>query len=152
MHEDGHIISVGAYTHWMNGPNLNLWIEKIVHHAHEAACARGNPEAPDVPLDPKTTFSIVHIDAYPVHIDKVFIAWMKANYATLLLVYVPANCTGVMQIGHLMYNRPLKHHFTSEHMAYLTSSVSEELESGEDVQNIKFDTAVSKRAGRAMLW
>ena len=50
VHEDGNIISVGAHTHWMNLPNLKLWIDKIVYPAHEAACSQGNPEAPDVPL------------------------------------------------------------------------------------------------------
>ena len=24
VHKDGHILSVGAHTHWMNGPNLQL--------------------------------------------------------------------------------------------------------------------------------
>ena len=77
---------------------------------------------------------------------------MKANYPKLLLVFVPANCTGVMQTGDLLYNCPLKHHFASEHMAYLTSYVSEQMENGEDVQNTKFDTAVGNCACCAMRW
>ena len=63
VQEDGDIISLGMHTHCMNAPNLKLWIEKIVHPAHEAASACGNPDVPNVPLDPKTTFSISHIDA-----------------------------------------------------------------------------------------
>ena len=37
-------------------------------------------------------------------------------------------------------------------MAYLTSCVTEQMESGVDVQSIEFDTAVRKCAGHAMQW
>lgn len=129
----------------MNAPVLRSRDAAVVWPAHIAACARGDSNKLCVPLDPKTTHSIVHI-------DKEFVLWMKEEYPQLLLVYVPANCTGVMQLGHVIYNRPLTHRFTLEHMQFLTDCVLEQVEEGKDAADIKFDKAVSKGAKRAMQW
>ena len=150
---DGHIITAGGHTHWMNPPALKLWITEIVWPAHVAACQRGAPGAPGMPLDPLVAHSVVHIDAYPVHIDKMFIAWLKKHYPQLLPLFVPANCTGKMQVADVLYNRPLKSAFTALQMKYLTDCVVEQVSEGVAVSDISFATKkVSVAAGEALPW
>jgi hypothetical protein len=65
--------------------------------------------------DPWRERSIVHIDVYPVHTASVLRAWLHSEYkGILMLVYVPANCTSVMQVADVSLNRPFKAKYTSE--------------------------------------
>jgi hypothetical protein len=125
-----------------------LWIEQIVWPAHEAACERDSTD--ERPLDPLKEYSIVHMDAYPVHIERKFIDWTQHHpkYKQLLLIYVPANCTSVMQVGDVAYNRPFKAIFTREHMQHLTQNVQEQLAAGVEAKNIRFEKRVPSVQGR----
>ena len=47
-------------------------------YIHSACCC-----TPDAVLDPLKEYSIVHIDAYPFHIERNFIAWLHEEYKQL---------------------------------------------------------------------
>lgn len=143
--ETGHILCAGDKSHWTNASTLRLWIEQIVWPKHVADCeARG--------LDPLKAKSIVHIDAYPVHLSAEFREWIKRKYPQLLLVYVPANCTSKVQIADLVLNRPLKSDYTRRHMLFCMKECRLQMAKGLTASQVKFDVVVSKCAGAAMSW
>lgn len=142
----GHVICAGHKKHWTNLSTLKLWIAQIVYLKHVVHCKACG-------IDPMTAKSIVHIDAYPVHISEVFRAFMRSSYPQLFLAYVPANCTSQMQVADVGLNRPLKADYTDRHMLYLVH------EGGKQTWNaarahckIQFSDTVSKCAGRAVEW
>jgi hypothetical protein len=99
----------GDSNHWTVLETLRVWIHVIVWESHKQACEAAGQ-------DPLQSKSIVHIDAYSVHISSAFMKWMRQEYPQLLLVFVPACCTSEMQIADVAYNRPLKHAFSQYHM------------------------------------
>ena len=68
--------------------------------------------------------------------------WMKEQYPQLMLVYVPANCTSVMRIADIVYNRPLKHAFSPHHMASMIESAKTQLDNEVDAQSVSFKDIV----------
>lgn len=51
---------------------------------------------------------LLHWDMAPIHISKAFKAWLKENFAQILITYVDANTTGANQLCDTVLNRPLK--------------------------------------------
>ena len=140
-----NIVCAGDPTHWMNASTLRLWIDLIVVPGHEAQCkAHG--------LDPAKAKSIVHFDAYPVHISAEFLDWIKRTFPFLILIYVPANCTSKMQVADVALNRPLKADYTNRHMRFLATVCREQMAAGVEAAQVRFETAVSKCAGAALSW
>jgi hypothetical protein len=143
----GHILCAGNKKHWTNLSTLKLWISQIVFPSHKACCERDG-------LNPLTAKSIVHIDAYPVHLSDAFRRFMKTQYPQLLLVYVPANCTSVMQVADVVLNRPLKSDYTNRHMLFLVGECGKQMMDavGEQEVKIKFSAAVSSCAAHSLSW
>jgi DDE superfamily endonuclease len=138
--QSGHIVCAGDSSHWINASTQRLWVSSVVWPAHVRACKA-------VGLDPKQAKSILHFDAYPVHIAKEFIEWMKAEYPQLILVYVPANCTSKMQIADVVLNRPLKSDYTNQQVQFLVLQCREQMANGRSAAQVKWC-----RSAQALLW
>lgn len=141
----GYLLCAGDGSHWMNESTLRLWIILVVWAAHKKACeAEG--------IDHMDSYSILHFDAYPVHIAKGFREWLHDNYPQILLVYVPASCTSVMQFADVVLNRPLKAAFTRKHTDFLIGYYRRQMIDGIMPSDVAFSDVVSKSAGRALSW
>ena len=141
----GHVVCAGHGTHWMNESSLRSWVAMVVWPYHMRVCkAQGR--------DPSTTKGIIHFDAYPVHTADKFRQWLKEFYPMLLLVYVPAKCTSKMQIAEVAYNRTLKAVFTAQHQQFMMQECRRQMAEWRTAAQVKFSDAVSKCAGRALVW
>ncbi|KIJ31233.1 hypothetical protein M422DRAFT_102736, partial [Sphaerobolus stellatus SS14] len=48
------------------------------------------------------------IDCWSVHRSEEFCRWMAENHPNIILLYIPANCTGIFQPCDVGMQRPLK--------------------------------------------
>ena len=111
---------------------------------HEARCKASG-------LDLAKCKSIVHFDAYPVHISEKFRNWVK-EFPFLILIYVPTNCSSKMQVADVALNRPLKADHTHRHMRFSATACREQLAAGVEAAQVRFEADVSKCAGAALSW
>lgn len=70
---------------------------------------------------------VLILDCWSVHISKRFLEWMARNHPQIRLLFVPANCTGVMQPCDLAGQRELKCALRSIGTLYASVQVQEEL-------------------------
>jgi hypothetical protein len=54
------------------------------------------------------------IDCWSVHISKEFRSWIKRNHPEIHLLFIPANCTSILQHIDVILQRPFKHAFYQE--------------------------------------
>lgn len=52
---------------------------------------------------------VLYLDCWTVHRSKEFRAWMKNDQSHIILIYVPANCTGVFKPCDVLLQRLFKH-------------------------------------------
>ena len=100
-------------------------------------------------VGPSQGQSIVHFDAYPVHIPAEFLDWVGRTFPFLILIYVPANCASKMQVADVALNRPLKADYTNGHMRVATAR-REQMSAGVEAAQVRFETAMSKCAGAVL--
>ena len=111
---------------------------------HEARCKVSG-------LDLAKCKSIVHFDAYPVHISEEFRTWVK-KFPFLILIYVPANFSSKMQVADVALNRPLKADYAHRHMRFLATACREKMAAGVEAVQVRFEADVSKCAGATLSW
>ena len=128
-------------THWMNQPNMRLWVDGPVWNEHVRVCVAATP-----PLDPKVAVGIIHIDAHPVHLSQELRDWLK-KYPQFRLIYVPANCTSELQCVDVVLNKPFKNYMARDYTRWMVSKVDEETEKGTSMKDIKFNELVTQAAG-----
>lgn len=58
---------------------------------------------------PDKQYAILYIDCWSVHRSQDFRDWMKAVHPLILLIYVPATCTGILQPADVGLQRVVKH-------------------------------------------
>jgi hypothetical protein len=51
------------------------------------------------------------LDCRSIHKSKEFLDWMKENHSNTLVIFVPGNCTNVLQPTYVILQFPLKHAF-----------------------------------------
>ena len=52
---------------------------------------------------------VAYIDCWKIHKSKAFLDWARAKYPKLLILFVPAGCTGKFQPADLILQRVFKH-------------------------------------------
>lgn len=88
-----------------------------------------------------------------MHLARDFRQWLHTRFnGMILLVYVPVNCTSVLQFADVVLNRPLKNAFTKKHKGFLTEEHRCKIASGTQPSDVAFSQVVSKAAGNALQW
>lgn len=64
------------------------------------------------------------LDCFAAHRSKEFRDHMAAKHANIIILYIPANCTSVLQPADIFQNRPMKHHIKTSFQYYLVQEVS----------------------------
>ena len=97
----GMVFSVsGTETHWSTHETMHEFVNKIISPFFEQ-------KKKELGLPPEQK-SLWYIDCWSVHRSKDFRDWMAANHKNIVLVFVPANCTGMFQPCNVGIQRPLK--------------------------------------------
>ncbi|KAJ2936155.1 hypothetical protein H1R20_g939, partial [Candolleomyces eurysporus] len=91
---------------------------------------------------PKNQKSILFIDCYPVHAGVEFCTFVFEEFPNVFLIFVPANCTGIMQPADAGLNRVIKHSIRQAALDYLVESHKEQLSEGLTPSQIKFTTSL----------
>ncbi|KAJ7362495.1 hypothetical protein DFH08DRAFT_639504, partial [Mycena albidolilacea] len=75
----------GTKTYWSTHDTMHLLVDDIIAPYFEATKL-------ELGL-PSSQISIWKIDCWSVHKSKEFLAWMKKNHPTIIVLFVPGGCT-----------------------------------------------------------
>ncbi|KAJ2925554.1 hypothetical protein H1R20_g11541, partial [Candolleomyces eurysporus] len=120
-----HFSTLKTMKEWMK-EILQPWVEEYIR-SH------------DLPGNQKL---ILFIDCYPVHISEEFRTYVFKEFPNVFLIFVPANCTGIMQPADVGLNRVIKHSIRQAALDYLVKSHKEQLDKGLTTTQIKFTTSL----------
>ncbi|KAJ9099726.1 hypothetical protein QFC20_005604 [Naganishia adeliensis] len=87
--------------HWGTFQTTKDWVDEIVVRYIEKVKKEKSLQ--------DDQFAILYIDAWAVHRSEAFRDWMREHHPTILLVCVPATCTGVLQPADVGLQRVIKH-------------------------------------------
>ena len=144
---DGTVLCAGGPSHWQNRGSLKVWVEKVCLPVLQAHCDRQG-----VAIAQCEHNAILHIDAYPVHLEAAYREWLREEHPYFHCVFVPAGCTGQIQIADKGINRPFKSYFTAEHTLHMVNQTRAELRAGVKPSDVHFDTRSGVVAPLAMKW
>jgi len=66
--------------------------------------------------------------------------WLKEKYPEYGFVFIPANCTGVMQPADVLLQRPLKHEFRNQYTEWTTQQIRNQIKAGTERKLVNIDT------------
>jgi hypothetical protein len=90
----------------------------------------------------KETKLIWLIDCWSVHKSKELISWVKEKHPEILLIFVLANCTSVLQPADVILQRPFKHAFRKQYDMYTSESIDSQLATNA-AKDVRVDTKMS---------
>jgi hypothetical protein len=68
------------------------------------------------------------LDCWSIHMSKDFTSCVKEKYPQILLIFVPANYTRVLQPADVIIQRPFKHSFRQQFDNYKSQDIGQQLE------------------------
>jgi hypothetical protein len=68
------------------------------------------------------------LDCWNIHMSREFIDWIKEVHPTILLIFIPTNCTSVYQPADVILQRLFKHGFHQQFDNYSTESIGKQLD------------------------
>ena len=95
-----NLVHVQSESHWCTQATLQALLALVFANVQKVCEAKG--------VDSATTYWIFVMDCYAVHISKEFIQWVHETYPCCLLLYIPAACTGWLQLLDLSFNGVFK--------------------------------------------
>jgi hypothetical protein len=106
---------------------------------------------------PATQCSLWKIDCWSVHRSEEFRSWLKRHHPTILLCFVPANCTGLFQPLDVGIQRPMKQCMKRSSHKDVVEEASALLNRGgskeaADPTVLKLDTTVGTLRNRCIGW
>ncbi|KAG7099906.1 hypothetical protein E1B28_001705 [Marasmius oreades] len=120
-------------SHFSTLKTMKEWVENIL-----VPYIQGVIEANDLDQDQK---AILFIDAYPVHTGKDFRVYIYDDHPNIILIFVPANCTGKFQPADVGLQRPIKHSLKQELFRWMAGVHKEQLANGVQAEDFKLTTS-----------
>ncbi|HEV7738636.1 MAG TPA: hypothetical protein VGO47_14845 [Chlamydiales bacterium] len=90
----------GSNNHWSSHKTMHELVDEIIAPYFET-----RKRELGRPIQQK---SIWFIDRWVVHRSREFLDWMREHHPSIIVLFVPANCTGVFQPCDVGIQRPLK--------------------------------------------
>lgn len=81
-------------------------------------------------FDPSTTYWMIIWDVHYSHRDKQTIKDLKENFPTLVILFVPAGCTSLLQPLDISFNKAFKAHVKKSAAAWMASQVTFQINRG----------------------
>jgi hypothetical protein len=83
---------------------------------------------------------VAFIDCWKVHKSKAFLDWAHQKYPKLLILFVPAGCTGKFQPADLILQHMFKHIMHCELNALMARLIKQHLDGGKTVDSFSLNT------------
>ncbi|CAK5261843.1 unnamed protein product [Mycena citricolor] len=94
---------------------------------------------PDLDDDQKW---IIYYDIYPVHTSKELREWIYSTLPNIILVFVPGNCTGLLQPQDVGIQRVAKHKLRQGLMSFLVQCYQAQTSTGIRPEDVKFSSSM----------
>ena len=101
---------------------------------------------------PSSQCSIWMIDCWSVHKSEEFRGWMKISHPTIIISFVPGNCTGVWQPLNVGTQRVLKQSMKRLAHKDIVIETMTHLDSGAPSSTFKLDTSLGTLRDRSVAW
>jgi len=110
-------------SHWSTLQTMQQYVELVLLPYRGRQIA-----AYSLPAD---ATMIVVLDVWSVHKSVEFRSWIKQKYPFLQLIFVPANCTSVLQVADVALNRPFKQRIRTQYNEWAAGVVAAQIAAGQ---------------------
>ena len=139
-----HLYHDQSDSHWCTIGTLKVLIAMLYKHVCSVCEAEG--------LDVLTQVFILVLDCYAVHIGEEFLSWCKANYPTLFLLFIPANCTAWLQPLDISFNCLFKRILRQLAGEWLANYMRQQLLQVSDPTQVKLNITLSNLRPHFARW
>jgi hypothetical protein len=101
---------------------------------------------------PPDQCSIWLIDCWSVHRSEEFLVWMWKTHSTIIIIFVPAGCTGLFQPCDVGVQLPVKHSLKKSAHEDIVNEVLRQLEAGVSPQKVTIDSGIKVMRNRTVGW
>lgn len=101
---------------------------------------------------PPDSKMILYIDAWTVHRSKEFRNWIKEDHPEVIVLFVPAGCTGIFQPCDVGLQRLFKHNVKRSASCFFVDAVQKEREQGVASSDIRLPTSLPKLRDATPVW
>ena len=95
---------------------------------------------------------ILYLDCWTIHRSKEFREWIQATYPFIILLFVPANCTGIFQPCDVGLQRLFKHSVKQSASEFFIQHVHKERSSGVAPGKIRLPTKLGELRDQTPAW
>ncbi|KIY62283.1 hypothetical protein CYLTODRAFT_182575 [Cylindrobasidium torrendii FP15055 ss-10] len=124
-------------SHFSTLKTMKEYVENIVVPWRDAVLAADPTIARDHP-------AILLIDAYPVHLSKKFRAFIFNDHPEIILIYIPANCTGVFQPADVGLQRVIKHQLKQELFRFMMEEQRKQVAQGVHPEDFRVPSGIGE--------
>lgn len=140
----GHRFVFNKDSHWSSFTTTQAWINDIVL-PYRATMIEKHFLSPDAKM-------ILYIDSWTVHRSKEFRNWIKEKHSGLIVLYVPAGCTGIFQPCDVGLQRLFKHNIKISASQFFVKTVQKDREEGIASSEIRLPTSLPELRNATPLW
>jgi hypothetical protein len=137
----GFHYTLNKKNHWSSLATTKEYLKFIVEPYLQAVMDDEKKTDPSLSDEYRPHF-IFLIDCWKIHKSKDFLEWVKTAYPTILILFIPARCTGKFQPADLVLQRVIKHEIRREFNARMAVKVKEHMELGNPIEEFNFDTTL----------
>ncbi|RDB20753.1 hypothetical protein Hypma_012086, partial [Hypsizygus marmoreus] len=131
-------------TYWSTQATMRRFVDVILAPHFEAVKKR---------LDlPHAQCSIWFIDCWSVHRSDEFLSWIAVSHDTIIVLFVPACLTGLMQPCDVGFQRIFKHSLKVSAHDDVVQEVLQQLASGTAVDDVIINTTLGVLRDRTVKW
>lgn len=99
---------------------------------------------------PQSQKMIWLLDCWSVHKSEAFLTWMKKEYPSICVLFIPANCTSKLQPADVVLQRPIKCGFTRCYKQWSSTCIQQQLEN--NVSDVQLDLKIGTLREELCTW
>ncbi|QRV83006.1 DDE superfamily endonuclease [Ceratobasidium sp. AG-Ba] len=134
----------GTESYWANFTTMCDWVSHTL-----APYFREMIKANSLPVDQRC---MLLIDCWSVHKSLLFRLWLKENFSWIIMLYIPANCTGLFQPCDVGLQRILKLAIRNSAHSDIMKETLDALESGVLAEQIVNNQTLWTLRNRSLQW
>jgi hypothetical protein len=142
--DQGHIFSFNPSSHWSSLKTMQEFFELILKPHPERMINRYQL--------PHFAKCVIYFDCWRVHRRTDMLYWLRHQYEWLVVIFVPAGCTGLFQPCDVGLQRVYKHHICRSASNFFTAEVRNQLESGTSSADVKLSTTLPSLRDATVSW
>ena len=117
-------------SHWSNVNTMKDYVKTIIDPYVQS-------KIKELDLPENKNHALLIFDVFWAHRDTKFTEWLKENYPNYHYVFIPANCTSVLQPADVLLNRPFKCELTNQYTNWSTQNLMSQFSATDDISNIR---------------